>query len=279
VDISRDGTHVALGTGIVSFAPLYNVGDVYLFDNAAPATPSVLAWNKWIYSVRFSADGQFVAVGSPDNTDPPAPSYGVLSTPTLTPVCLGPNSYDSVYSVALSAAGDRLGTGLGSTNRVYYWDTQDCVNWLWRSLNNLGTTESMSHADSDHFMVSASRRDGLIGSQAFVLWDTTAPDPMMWRFNPSVGSTSPTWIDLAVQTPGQFIAGCWTTHLYLWAASAGPAPGSPLTDWTLASNCLGNAMTYEGAYSALVDSTGHVYAWISNTTVTNRPPAWIYALP
>jgi hypothetical protein len=97
----------------------------------------------------------------------------------------------------------------------------------------------------------------------FALWDTASATPL-WSFQP--GTSGSTRADSAVQTTGQFMIGGWRGHIYFWGNVPGPIPSAtPRTDYVLHDGgChVDVAMTYHGAYSAVIDDLGRVRAFAS----------------
>jgi len=283
-DMDRHGEFFAVGTGIADWDP-QGVGTVYLYRRASPgAPPQAWNWNRWIHTLRFSEEPthRYFAIGSVDGL-PNTMEVGVFQVdPVLTRTWSG-DVDDATYSVAMDANGDHLADGHGIGGVVYFrqrsgtnWDT---TLWDDRPLQNVFSLSQSS--DAAHLAGAASGSSGT-GTTTFILWDATggsrrwtctyAPPPGPCSF---LGTKGPTRVDFAVDTAGQFLVGAWSDHVYFWGSASGPASGpvprSLGGDFDLPGPSADLAMTYEGAYSAVVDYSSHVSVYAS---LPGDGPGW-----
>ena len=106
----------------VAFSPSGGIaagseGKILLWDRDRPAEPRIFGHTSFVYSVAFSADGEWLASGGADGT---VRVYRVRDGSLRWP----PKTHDeAVYSVAFSGDGSRLASG-GYDRVVKLWDAR-----------------------------------------------------------------------------------------------------------------------------------------------------------
>lgn len=283
LDIARNGSYVAVGTagwgqGFAACSVVQGIdgtGTVYLFDNPelVPGGGSrTYTRHDCVMGVRFSGNGQHLAVGFFWAARGGHPGVDVLSVPNLGLEASGPITGDPVYSVSISYNGRNVTTGQGWTNNVTMWDFtpgDNTLNWRWTAPPNtvLGTQLRQAISDDGRYVLVKQVADdnGPNPFPAFFVFNSTVPpDPTdkqpEWRFDPTV--PFPQGIDLSVANARYGVGGDGV-HVRLWGDGfASPPPGpNPAHTFVTNGTVTDAAFSYAGPIFAATDMEGYLYVF------------------
>ncbi|MBI5000831.1 MAG: PKD domain-containing protein [Euryarchaeota archaeon] len=258
LDISRDGEHIAVGTG----TPYTTTGDIYMF-NKNGSLMWTYSYPADVRSVRFSGDGNYVVAGS---WMWQLRLYDVSTGTLYWTSTIG----DPHYATALSYNASYVASGQGAQNTVSLYNRNGN---LIRTYPVSGTVAEIAMSDDGIYIAEAQYYP--FGSvNAFRLLRTDTPS-FVWSYTLSTyGET----IDMALDAR-YIVGGCWDHNVYLFDTSS----GTPLYTYTTGGGIWEVSMDYKGDYFAAASESGlYVFTTIGGPRFlwqwTNAHPAPGYEL-
>lgn len=266
----REGCRVACGRVVAPPLPR-GTGTVYLFDNPdlIPGGGShTYTRNDCVMGVRFSGDGQHLAVGFWWGFQADVLSVPNLALEATTP----PPMNDPVYSVGISYNGRNITTGQGWRNNVTLWDFtpgDTTLNYRWSPHHDTVWGSQFRQAMSDdgrYVLIKQNGEDDEAGTfPAFFIFNSTVPpNPANklpeWRFDASV--RSPQGVDLSMANARYGVGGDGI-HVRLWGNGSSSPPQGPSPAYSFVANgtVMDAAMSFSGPIFAAVDIEGYLYVF------------------
>jgi len=283
IDISRDGSYVAVGTaswpaGYLScmVGPMARgKGTVYLFNNPDIFPPGVRTYQRFVYgqpdcvtSVRFSGNAQYLVAG--------LFWFGgadVLDVPNLKLQATTLEIGSAVAAVAISYDGWNISTGQIWDCNVTLWNFapgNPILNRQWGTRCETTYGDHGKQAISDDGKFIFTRQDGLLqtwppeGDSGFIFFNSTIPDDPedkrpMWSYISPFIWPRPVGLDLSVSNSAYGI-GTQSVNIHLWGDGSTPLSNVRF-DFTANDTVTDAAISYFGPIAAATDNNGYLYVF------------------